>query len=122
VFPNFFLCGDVGVIRVCVVGANGCTYVILSGNGTFLIFDPRWPRAVLFSLVVCSVLLSLVDSLFMSFICCSIQVCFCLLDFCPFEATQGVQHIRGRNKTAPNKLYSEALCSKPESHLIFHLT
>jgi hypothetical protein len=32
---------------VGVVGANGCTNVVLSGNETFLIFGPRWLRAVL---------------------------------------------------------------------------
>jgi hypothetical protein len=40
VFSNFALYGEVGVIRVCIVGANGCMCVVLGEDGVFRIFDP----------------------------------------------------------------------------------
>jgi hypothetical protein len=40
VFLNFVLHGDVVVIQVCLIGANGCICVVLCENGVFRIFDP----------------------------------------------------------------------------------
>jgi hypothetical protein len=34
-FSNFVLYGDVDVIKVCIVGANGCICVVLGENGVF---------------------------------------------------------------------------------------
>jgi hypothetical protein len=36
------------VLYECIVGATGCTCVVLGENGVYLIFGPRWPCAVLF--------------------------------------------------------------------------
>jgi hypothetical protein len=38
-FPNFGLYGDVGIIRVSIVGSNGYMCDILGENGVFRIFD-----------------------------------------------------------------------------------
>jgi hypothetical protein len=40
VFPNFVLCGDMGVVHVCLIGANGCMFVVLGESRVFRFFDP----------------------------------------------------------------------------------
>jgi hypothetical protein len=40
VFSNFVLSGDVDVIQVCIVGANGSMCVVLGENMVFQICDP----------------------------------------------------------------------------------
>jgi hypothetical protein len=42
VFLNFVLYVDVGVIRLCIVSANGCIYVVLGENWVFKFSDPNF--------------------------------------------------------------------------------
>jgi hypothetical protein len=77
VFQNFVLYGDVGVIRVCIVGANGYICIVSGENGVFQIFLSFsimlyiMPVCVVSTdglllpcfLVVCTFRLSVVDSL-----------------------------------------------------------
>jgi hypothetical protein len=70
VFRNFVLYGDVGVLRMCLVGANGCVCVVLGENGILQIFDP---------LVYCWILCKYALSVSMVWCCPAFVVV--LLDF-----------------------------------------
>jgi hypothetical protein len=64
------LYGHVGVTCVCVVGANDSVCAVSGENGVFLIFGPRWFRAILFLFVVRAFRRSVEDSSCSSLLFC----------------------------------------------------